>query len=252
MAEETLQASANENRATVIEHLKELRKRIIYSAASVIVGLVIGMIVADKVQDLLLLPAPPLLRDNIITLTLTENLSVWFQLGLTTGVIIAMPFLVYQIFAFIGPGLTQREKRFVFSIIPAITVMFLLGVAFAYFVALPMMLNFLVTFGRIQSTTSLASYVNLVTRVLLFVGLVFETPLIIMGLARLGLVSPKWLAARRKWWILLAFIIAAVISPTIDALSQTILAVPLILLMELGIILARFVYKKKREQPQAA
>lgn len=250
MAEETQQASANENRATVIEHLRELRKRIIYSAASVIVGLVIGMIVADIVQRLLLRPAPSTLE--IFTITLTENLQVWFQLGLATGVVIAMPFLVYQIFAFIGPGLTQREKRFVLSIIPAITIMFLLGVAFAYFIALPMMLNFLATFGQIQPTTSLATYINLVTRVILFVGLIFETPLIIMGLAKLGLVSPQWLAARRKWWILLAFIIAAVISPTIDALSQTILAIPLILLMELGIILARFVYKKKREQPQAA
>jgi sec-independent protein translocase protein TatC len=117
-----------------------------------------------------------------------------------------------------------------------------------------MMLKFLLNFNSSAAVLMprISNYVNTVTRVFLFVGLIFETPLVIMGLAKLGLVSPQWLAARRKWWILLSFIFAAVISPTVDALSQTTLAVPLILLMELGIILARFVYKRKREQLQPA
>ncbi|MCL2615766.1 MAG: twin-arginine translocase subunit TatC [Dehalococcoidia bacterium] len=252
MVEETPNEPVSESRATFIEHLKELRKRILYSGAAVIVGLIVGMITANGVLWLLELPAPAGME--WWAFTLTENVTTWFQVGLTTGFIIAMPFLIYQLFAFIGPGLTKREKRFIFSIIPAITIMFLLGVAFAYFVALPMMLNFLYSFNSdiAQLKPSISDYVNIVTRVLLFVGLIFETPLVIMGLAKLGLVSPKWLAARRKWWIFLSFVIAAVISPTMDIYSQTILAIPMILLMELGILLARFVYKKKREQPQAA
>jgi sec-independent protein translocase protein TatC len=251
MAEDILNEPMSERRATVMEHLKELRKRILYSAAAIIVGLVIGIFLADRVILILQRLAPNL---EWYFFHLTEYITTWFQVGLTTGVVITMPFLVYQLFAFIGPGLTQREKRFILTIIPAITVLFLLGVAFAYFVALPIMLNFLYTFGAgiAEPLPSISDYINVVTRVLLFVGLIFETPMIIMGLARLGLVSPKWLASRRKWWILLAFIIAAVISPTIDIYSQTILAVPMILLMELGILLARMVYKKKRKQPQVA
>ncbi|MCL1885235.1 MAG: twin-arginine translocase subunit TatC [Dehalococcoidia bacterium] len=208
MAEDTQTIREEEGRATVIEHLKELRKRIIYSAASVIIGLVVGMVAANWVLRLLQLPAPP--NIEFIAIEMTENITVWFNIGLTTGVILAMPFLIYQVFAFIGPGLTKREKHFVLSIIPAITIMFLLGVAFAYFVALPLMLEFFYNFQRefAPLTPRISDYVNIVSRVLLFVGLVFETPLAIMGLAKLGLVSPKWLASRRRWWILLSFILA--------------------------------------------
>jgi sec-independent protein translocase protein TatC len=93
-------------------------------------------------------------------------------------------------------------------------------------------------------------YLNIVTRLILVIGLVFETPLIIMALAKLGVVSPQWLAARRKWWVVIAFVISAIVTPTPDPVNQTIVAVPLILLLELGILLARLVYKK-REQPVA-
>ena len=163
-----------------------------------------------------------------------------------------MPFLVYQFLAFVAPGLTVKEKRVVFTALPVITIMFLLGVAFAYFFVLPPTLNFLYRFNNpiAQPLPSLSTYISLVTRILLTMGLVFETPLIVMALARLGVVSPQWLAARRKWWILIAFIIAAMITPIGDPVSQVILAVPLILLLELGILLARLVYKKKRSPVQ--
>jgi sec-independent protein translocase protein TatC len=166
-----------------------------------------------------------------------------------TAVVIAMPVLVYQFMAFVAPGLTAREKRVIFSVLPAIIFMFLLGMAFAYFIALPSTLDFLYHFNSsvAQALPSLATYISLVVRILLVMGLIFETPLIIMALARLGVVSPRWLAARRKWWVLLAFIIAAVVTPTIDVVTQIVVAVVLILLLELGILLSRLVYKKKRE-----
>ncbi|MCL2140765.1 MAG: twin-arginine translocase subunit TatC [Dehalococcoidia bacterium] len=244
MAEETVVSQQEERRATVIEHLKELRKRILYSGASIIVGLIGGMIFAEKIIWLLVDIAPADIEFQAITPL--ENVQVWFQVGLTSGIIVAMPFLVYQLFAFVGPGLTGKEKRFIFSIIPAITFLFLAGVAFAYFVALPLMMDFLYHFMEDIAPVhpQISSHISLVTRVLLFCGIIFETPLVIMGMAKLGIVSPKWLASRRKWWILLAFVLAAVISPTMDIYSQTVLAVPMILLMELGILLARLVYKK--------
>jgi sec-independent protein translocase protein TatC len=249
MADDALSVPANEGRAPFMEHLKELRNRILYSAISVALGLGVGMIFGDQIIYLLKLPAG---RIHLVTLDLIEPVSIYFKVSLTAGVIFSMPFLVYQLFAFVAPGLTPREKRFVFTLLPAITFMFLAGVAFAYFVALPPALGFLYHFNAsiAQPLPSLSNYINIVTRIILIIGLIFETPLIIMALAKLGVVSPQWLASRRKWWIVIAFIIAAIVTPTPDPLNQTIVAVPLILLLELGILLSHLVYKKR--QPPAA
>jgi sec-independent protein translocase protein TatC len=163
-----------------------------------------------------------------------------------------MPVLVYEIIAFIAPGLTPKERRMIFTTLPAITFMFLCGVAFAYFIALPPAINFLYHFNAdiAEALPKLSNYISIVTRILLILGLVFETPLIIMLLAKMGVVSPQWLAARRKWWILISFIIAAIATPTPDPFNMCIVAIPLVLLLEVGILLARTVYKKKREQPE--
>jgi sec-independent protein translocase protein TatC len=247
MVDDALRVPANEGRAPFMSHLKELRNRILYSAISIALGLGLGMIFGDRVIYLLKLPAG---RVNLVYLDLIESVSVYFKVSLTAGVIIAMPFLVYQLFAFVAPGLTPREKRVVFTVLPAITFMFLGGVAFAYFVALPPLLAFLLHFNAAvaQPLPSLSNYINMVTRILLIIGLIFETPLIIIGLAKLGVVSPQWLASQRKWWIVLAFVIGAMVAPTPDPIDQTIIAVTLILLLELGILLARLVYKKRQPQ----
>jgi sec-independent protein translocase protein TatC len=250
MVDDALRAPGNEGRAPIMSHLKELRNRILYSAISVALGLVVGMIFGNQIIGILKLPAGNI---KLITTTLIEPVSVYFQVSLTAGVILAMPFLVYQLFAFVAPGLTPREKRVIFTILPAIVFMFLAGVAFAYFIALPPALNFLYHFNSAiaEPLPLLSNYIGIVTRIILVIGLVFETPLIVMALARLGVVSPQWLASKRKWWIVIAFVIAAIVTPTPDPLNQCIVAIPLILLLELGILLARFVYKK-REQPTAA
>jgi sec-independent protein translocase protein TatC len=234
-----------EARLPFMVHLKELRDRLLYSVIAVGAGLIVGLIFGNTLIALLKRPAPADI--NLVVIELLENMSVYFKVSLTAGVIIAMPFLVYQFFAFAAPGLTSKEKRMIFTILPAIVFMFLAGVAFAYFVALPPALNFLYHFNANIATPEirLSNYIDIVTRLLLVIGLVFETPIIIMGLARLGIVSPKWLAARRRMWIVLAFVIAAIITPTFDPINQTIVAVPLIILLELGILLARIVYKKR-------
>jgi sec-independent protein translocase protein TatC len=243
MVDDTLSVGP-EGRAPFMEHLKELRNRILYSSISVAIGLAIGMVFGNQLLFLLKLPAGHI---KLVTLTLVEPVSVYFKVSLTAGVILAMPFLVYQLFAFVAPGLTPKEKRVIFTILPAISVMFLGGVAFGYFIALPPSINFLYNFnsGIAEAMPSLSNYINFVTRILLVIGLVFETPLIVMVLAKLGVVSPQWLASRRKWWVILAFVIAAIVTPTPDPVNQAIVAIPLILLLELGILLARLVYKKR-------
>ncbi len=247
MVDEPVAIAGIEGRAPFMQHLKELRNRVLYAALSVAGGLGIGMIFGNRFIELLKEPAG---RINLVTLDLIEPVSVYFKVSLTAGFIMAMPFIIYQIFAFVAPGLTPKEKRYVFTVIPAITFMFLAGVVFAYFVALPPALGFLYGFNAnvAQPLPSLSNYIDIVSKILLIIGIIFETPFVILGLARLGVVSPQWLASRRKWWIVLAFIIAAVVGPTPDPVTQTILAVTMILLLEVGILLARIVYRK-RPQP---
>jgi len=245
MVDDSLRVPGKEGRAPFMSHLKELRNRILYSAIALGLGLLVGMFFGSPVIRLLKLPSRNI---ELITMTLMEPMGVYFRVSMLTAVVIAMPVLVYQFLAFVAPGLTGREKRVIFSILPAIILMFMGGVAFAYFIALPPALNFLYHFNSsiAEPLPSLTTYIGLVIRILLVMGLVFETPLVVMALAKLGVVSPQWLAARRKWWILIAFVIAAIATPTPDPVNQTIVAVPIILLLELGILLARLVYKKKR------
>jgi sec-independent protein translocase protein TatC len=232
-------------------HLKELRDRLMWSSIAVVITTVAALFMGNTIMLLLKRPAPPDI--NLVAIDLLENMSVWFKVSLTSGVIMAMPFLVYQLFAYVAPGVTSKEKRMVLIVLPGITFMFLAGVAFAYYVALPPAINFLFTFNADVATpmVRIENYVNIVTRMLLVIGLVFETPIIVMALARLGVVSPQWLAQRRRMWVVVAFVVAAIITPTFDPINQAIIAIPLILLLELGILLSRLVYKKKREVPQA-
>jgi sec-independent protein translocase protein TatC len=231
-------------------HLREMRDRLVKSVIAIAIGTGIGFIFGPQIIDILKVPAGNI---NLQAIELVEKLSVYFKVSLAAGIIIAMPFLVYQLFAYVAPALTSKEKSYIYRILPAVTIMFLCGIAFAYFVALPPALKFLDEFMASAAETQwrLSDYVNVVTRLIVAVGLVFETPIIIMFLARMGVVSPQWLARRRKLWIILSFVIAAIITPTFDPINQTIIALPLIILLELSIFLSKFVYKKRAEQTQA-
>jgi len=238
-------------------HLVEIRDRIFRCVIALIVAVVISFIFANQILDILLIPKGDIVLQAIKP---TENMAVYFKVVLASAVIIAMPYLVYQLFAFIAPGLTSKEKKMINQLLPFIVIMFLCGVAFAYFVALPPALGFLGSFlnNVAENTWQVSEYIDIVTRMLLYVGLIFETPIIIMVLARMGIVSPQWLAKRRRWWIVLAFVLSAIITPTMDPINQSIIAIPLIILLELSIILARMVYKQRKSplpaevQPQSS
>ena len=232
-------------------HLVEMRNRLFKAVAVVIVTTAVAFIFHQQIFDFLLHPAGPDFAP--VRQEMMEGLSTFFRVCLTAGIAVAMPFLVYQLFAFVSPALTAKEKRYIYWILPGVTVMFLAGITFAYFVALPPALGMLIGFGAdfAVADISIKDYINIVTRMLLVIGLVFETPVIIMFLARMGLVTSKWLAARRKLWFVLAFVIAAIITPTFDPINQTIIALPLVILLELSIFLAKFVYKKRAEPSPA-
>ena len=244
-------AQSSEARMPFMLHLKELRDRLVRSCIALVIAVGLALFIfGENLIELLKRPAPE--GTQFYAITVMENIGVWFKVSLWAGIIIAMPFLVYQFFSYLAPGLTSKEKKFIFSILPAVTFMFIAGVAFAYFIAMPPALGFLLHFGDETiaiPTIRISDYIDVATRLLLGVGLIFETPIIITALAQLGIVSPQWLAGRRKIWIVLAFIIAALVTPTPDPINQGIIAIPLILLLELGILMARVVYKKKRAVP---
>jgi len=234
----------------IMGHLREMRDRVFRSAIAVAVGTGIALIFCPQIIEFLKAPAGNI---DLQAIELVENIAVFFKVALAGGIIISMPFLVYQLIAFVSPALTNKEKRNIYRILPVVTIMFLFGVAFAYFIALPPALNFLLKFMSdiAEPQIRISNYINIVTRLIVSVGLIFETPIIIMLLSRMGIVSPQWLARRRRLWIVLAFVLAALITPTFDPINQTIIALPLIILLELSILLSKLVYKKRAEPAPA-
>ncbi len=250
MVTKTERLKAPAGKMPMMMHLREMRDRIFKSVIAIVIGTVIGFIFGPQIIEILKVPAGGI---DLQAIELIENIAVFFKVSLATGIIIAMPFLVYQLLAYVSPALTGKERSYIYRVLPAITIMFFGGVAFAYFVALPPALDFLLSFmsNIAEPSIRISNYINIVTRLIVSIGLIFETPIIIMFLTRMGIVSPQWLARRRKLWVVLAFVISALITPTFDPINQTIIALPLIVLLELSIFLSRFVYKKRAEQPQA-
>ena len=225
-------------------HLEELRRRLIVCLVAVAAGILISFVFADQLFRILIRPAGGI---SLIFVEVTEMLSTYMQVCLIGGIIIAMPVLVYELIAFVSPALNPVEKKYVWIILPFVLLMFAGGVLFGYFVLIPPAMQFLLSFGAGIATPQIriGNYISLVSRLLLAIGLVFETPVITTFLARLGIVSSKWLAAQWKWAVILAFVLGAVITPTLDPVNQTLIALPLIILYLLSILLARLVEKRK-------
>ncbi len=240
MAQQTSPASRKE----LTSHLDELRRRLIVCLISVAAGVIISFAFADQLFDILIKPAGGV---SLIFVEVTEMLSTYMQVCFTGGIAISMPVLVYELIAFVAPALTAREKKYMWIALPFIILMFIGGVLFGYFVLIPPAMNFLLSFGTgiAAPQIRIGNYITLVSRLLLAIGLVFETPVITTLLARLGILSSGWLLRQWKWAVILAFVLGAVITPTIDPVNQTLVAGPLIVLYLLSIALAKIVEKRK-------
>lgn len=237
---------SDDNRSTVLGHLQELRRRLIKSVIAIAITSLLSFVFYEWIFYYLKLPAAGI---NLIYIEMTEMIGSIMRVCLVSGVILAMPYLVFQAIMFLSPALTRKEKRYVYLALPWIAVMFIGGVVFGYFILLPPAINFLVTFGADIATPQIkiGNYISIVTRLLLAIGLVFEMPVITTFLARIGVITPKWLSDKRKPAIIIAFVLAAIITPTFDPLNQTLVAVPLVVLYEMSIWLAKLVYRKRPE-----
>ncbi len=229
---------------TLIEHLDELRGRLIKSVIALAVAVGVAFVFTPTIFKLLLGPAPESIRNSgLVTFAPAEAFLTFFQVALMTGIGFSSPVIFYQIFAFVVPALTRKERRLVFSFMPLVVLFFIIGVLFGYYVTLPFALKYLLEFtmdGVLRPLINAASYIEFVTTILFWMGLAFETPIIIFFLSKVGLVNARRLTSWRKYAILAAFVIAAVITPTPDPLNQALVAVPLWILYEVGIVLSRF------------
>jgi sec-independent protein translocase protein TatC len=191
----------------------------------------------------------PVEDTQFVFIDLTEMIGTVMKVCLAGGLILAMPYLTLQAIMFVSPALTRKEKRYVYTILPWIAFMFLGGVVFGYFILIPPAMKFLLTFGSDIATPmiKIGNYISIVTRLLLAIGLVFEMPVVITFLARIGIVSSKWLARKWKMAVIVAFIFAAIITPTFDPINQSLVAIPLIVLYMMSILLAKLVQRKKAE-----
>jgi sec-independent protein translocase protein TatC len=229
---------AEERQLTIIEHLEELRDRLIKSVIALTVTTLFSFVFAKRFLQILIAPME---QTPLVSLSPTTNIVVFAKVALISGVALAMPVLVYQLIGFIAPGLTSQERRYLFFILPGATISFVAGAAFAYFVMVPTTVLFLKGFlsDVSQPYWSIDRYISFTTSYLFWLGLSFETPLLIFFLAKLGIITPVALSRYRKYAILVIAVIAAIITPTPDPLNMVLVMGPLIVLYEIGILLAR-------------
>jgi sec-independent protein translocase protein TatC len=235
-----------------LEHLDELRKRIVNSCIAIGVGILIGFFFIDKIFNFLLAPTRKVLPPGVkmIYTEPGEAFGMYITVSLIAGAVIASPFVMYQVWMFIAPGLYSNEKRMALPFVFFTTAGFLAGAAFNHYIAFPFMMAFFASFNGIDLSfmPRLEDTFGLYTKMLIGMGVVFQMPTIVYFLARMKLVTAGFLWTHGKYAILIAYIIAAVITPTGDPMNQTIFAAPMIVLYFLSIIIAWVVGPKRSKQ----
>ena len=227
----------------LLGHLQELRTRVTWMAGAIVVGMCVFFPppVNFAVWELLLRPAEARI-DNFQPQAIEplENLGAYFRIALMGGIALGMPMLVYQTLRFVTPALTPQEKRWTYPVVAGASLSFLAGMAFAYFVVLPAAYGFLFQFGSDLASPNprISSYLDLTLRLLVILGFVFEMPIVIMGLARLRVVHWRRLLGWWRFAVIGAFVLAAIATPTIDPVTQSLVAGPMIALYAVGIGLA--------------
>ncbi|MDW7651071.1 MAG: twin-arginine translocase subunit TatC [Bacillota bacterium] len=236
--------TSSENMQSLIQHLEELRKRLIICVICVFAATVMGFTLADRLHKLLLRPAGNL---ELIFVSPPEALMANFRLAFMAGLVMAMPLLLYQLLAFILPGLYKDETKVIIPAVLAMVVFFALGVGFAYFTVFPFAIQFFINFASetVSPMFTISNYLSFATSFLFGFGVVFQLPILFWVLGRLGVVDAAFLRRHRKYAVLVIVIASAVLTPP-DVISQAMMAGPLMLLYELGILLVVLSRRTKR------
>jgi len=250
------------------EHLGEFRKKIMVSLVALCVTFVISFNYSEHILKFLMfplrynldysvrkmymyfVPQDKLHNAKLVFLSPAEGFWMNTKIAMVAALILALPVIFQQIWSFISPGLRQKEKKYVIPFIVIATCLFLVGAAFCFFIVLPFAMGFLLTYkigDFMMPMLSVGQYTDFCLKFILAFGAVFELPIIIIFATRMGFVTTKTLAKNRKYAILIAFIVAAILTPTPDAFNQTLMAVPMIVLYEVGILMSRIFIRRKAE-----
>lgn len=231
---------------TMLEHLGELRRRLVAAVLALVLGIVLSLMPLPVLGSLTYFAVDKLAAlaptGKLLLIKPGEGFFTFIQVSFILGVALAMPVIVYQVLAFVAPALYPGEKRYLYLAVPGLTLSFLAGVAFSYTFMLPFAIQFLGGFAVDVFNPQWAAepFLEFVTTFLFWVGVVFELPLAMYFLVKLGVLSVNRLVRVRRYALIMAFIIGAIITPTPDPMNQAIVSIPIYLLFELGIILARF------------
>jgi sec-independent protein translocase protein TatC len=232
---------------TIIEHLQELRTRVMISALALLAGVGVSIWPLTKYAiHFLVKPGQEEVPGfKLHQFQLLDYWSTYFRVSLLLGIAIAMPVIMYEVLAYIAPGLTKQERRWLYPIVLGASVMFVAGMAFGYYLELPPALRFLLkpNTSDVEPTIGVQTYIDTVTRLLLITGLVFEMPFVIMGLAKIGVVTSKRLFGWTRYAIVAASVLAAVVTPSIDPVTMIVVMIPIVVLYFMGAVLAMLVEK---------
>lgn len=245
------EATTSQGEMSFLDHLEELRWRLIKALGGIIVAVVLCAVFSDWiVNEVLIRPLkstnPPL---NIINVVPYGQVTFYMMVVLVGGIILSTPWILYQLWRFVQPGLLPKERKYISGIVAFTSLCFLGGVAFAYFVLLRFMLQFFSTFGtsQIQNMIAITDYMSFVLTIILLSGLIFELPMVSYFLARFGILTPAFMRHYRRHAIVAILIIAAIVTPTTDPLTMTVFAVPMMVLYEISIFVAATAQRRREE-----
>ncbi len=238
----TTQNMAEDARMSIVEHLEELRDRLIVVAVALVVGTAFSLLFTDALLKVLI---KPMGSSVPIAVHPVEPFIVYFKVALIAGVALAMPVILYEVARYLMPALTPEEKRYLYLLLPGGTISFAAGLAFAAFIMLPAAIHFLAGFESaiIKQQWTIENYITFVTTIMFWLGIIFELPLVMFFLAKMGIVRTPMLTKFFRFWIVIASVIAAVVTPTPDPVNMMIVMIPLILLYGVGMLLVRLAGK---------
>jgi sec-independent protein translocase protein TatC len=233
---------------TLLEHLEELRGRLVAGMVALVVGILVSIIpipTMSSVTGFLFQIVTEQAKATGVTVIATgpgETFFTYLEVALIVGAALAMPVIIYQVLAFVSPALYANEKKYLYIAVPGVFLSFVCGVLFCYYLTLPFATRFLAGFlvNDVQPYWTIERYASFVASFLFWVGVMFELPIVMFFLSKMGVVSAQRMARFRKYAFVLAFVIGAAITPTPDPINQTIISLPIYFLFELGVILARF------------
>ncbi len=257
-----------DDKMSLISHLEDLRKRIVVSLLSLLVTFVVAFNFSEEIFGVLMfplrysldfsvtgmyfqfIPTDKLHSTKLVFLEPAEAFWMNMKVAFVAAIVISLPVIFHQLWKFISPGLQQNEKKYVFPFVISTTALFLIGASFCFVIVLPFALSFLLSYkvgDFLMPMLSVGKYVDFCLKFIVAFGAIFELPILLIFLTRIGLVSTATLKRNRRMAIVLAFVAGAVLTPTPDAFNQTLMAVPIILLYELGILLSVFFEKRKAD-----